>query len=97
MGNIGVQRSGNLNMGLLKYPKKATPQQYERFLKKEIENIKFERDMWNLYCQWGAEANFISLSARVRVITLTQILGDGKDYAEKIMQQTKQFEKRQKK
>ena len=72
--------------GFKKYPKKTTPQRYEEFLKKAIQHMERERDMWLMYCDWSHEANAISLQARVRVILLTQLLGDGEEFSKKINQ-----------
>ena len=72
--------------GFKKYPKNATPKQYEEFLNKAIKHMERDRDMWLMYCDWSHEANLISLQARVRVIMLTQLLGDGEEFSKRINQ-----------
>jgi len=77
---------GLLFEGFKKYPVKATSQKYEQFIKKAIHIMEREREMWLMYCDWSHDANAISLQARVRVIQLTQLLGDGDEFSKKINQ-----------
>ena len=77
---------GLLFEGFKKYPVKSTPQQYENFIKKAIKIMEREREMWLMYCDWSHNPNMISLQARVRVIQLTQLLGDGDEFSKKINQ-----------
>ena len=84
----------NEKYGLKHYPKKSTPQQYERFIKEVINDLEVERVMWNLYCMWGQPANMISIAARHRVILITQILGDGEQFMKKLPSQAKEMVKK---
>lgn len=82
---------------LKSFPKKASPQQYERWAKKFKEAWELERNMWSIYCGWGQPANMISYGARMKVICITQMLGDGEEYLKKhVFPQVKRAEERAK-
>lgn len=76
---------------LTQHPVKATPQQYEDFIKELIKDLKLERGMWNMYCDWGHSVNIISIGARHRVITITQILGDGEAFLKSLPPEAKEM------
>lgn len=80
--------------GLKDYPVKATPQQYERFIKEVIADLELERSIWKLYCMWGHPANIISIGARHRVIQITQILGDGEAFLKSLPPEAKEMAKK---
>ena len=82
---------------LINHPIKATPQEYERFITELIEDLKLERGMWNMYCDWGHPANIISLGARHRVIQITQILGDGEAFLKSLPTEAKDMVKQKEK
>lgn len=71
---------------LSKAPVKSTPQKYEAFIKALKEELELERSMWTIYCNWGKQADMISLGARHRVILMSQIRGDEEEYLKKIQQ-----------
>ncbi|GAG89534.1 unnamed protein product, partial [marine sediment metagenome] len=80
---------------LKSFPVKASPQQYERWMKQFMKDWDLERTMWSMYCGWGQPANMISYGARMKVITITQLLGDGEEYLKKhVFPQIKRAEQR---
>ena len=74
----------NLKLDLISISKEESQKAKQNMIERLIEHLTLERNMMGLYCGWGQPANMITLSARQRVITLTQVIGDGDEYLKKI-------------